>query len=547
MSDADRAYELAKAKIAEAKRTGATELSFFGEAFRALDRLPPEIGDLTGLQILNLSNTQITDLAPLAGLTGLQSLNLNSTMIADVTPLEKLKGLRFLWLTHTRIADVAPLAKLTAMQLLFLNETLITDIAPLISMTDILVINVADTQVTDLRPIAMMNKLGTQGVIGHMGGAMIVSEPLRFQNTPATTRDKRLAELAQIKNHEERSRETLAYLRSLPPWPEPYTPEATPDGSLPQPIGEQTSSPKQFAPLTLEAILTAQTPLGWRFSPDHGTMILYVEEQPLTAFQEQFAKMTADRLGSLLKLVGNANFGIRGDLRDEAERFDALLKDESRSLSLRSLELWGSLVALGSLLDANDDARRSGQDPIDLMTPQQRASLQTLLQVAGNLVRSFPDVQKLDESAGGFLRKEVTLEIVAQLIDTAISTRFVDLQSAALMQHVKEVADSPGKQADKAASATTRGASNMALTAAMIVSAPFAIAATGIVAGAAEQVGSEIAIEYQLGQRAISFIEAGRESLSALIENLPPDEAAQLRATLQDAQEKIAQQSEGEE
>ncbi|MFN7003668.1 MAG: leucine-rich repeat domain-containing protein, partial [Roseinatronobacter sp.] len=416
MSDADTAYELAKQKIADAISFKSDWLDFSGEAFRALEQLPPELGELVNLRHLSLDGTNVEDISVLSNSTNLESLSLNSC------------------------------------------------------------------QVGDLRPVANMRKL-----------AWYNSHGLRFRNTPATNWDTKLEELSKIEDDEDRVYQTLTYLRSLPPWPDPYTPAATPDGRPPQPIGGQTSSPKQFAPLTLETILTAQTPLGWRFSPDHGTMILYVEEQPLTAFQEQFAKMTADRLGGLLKLVGNANFGIRGDLRDEAERFDALLKDESRSLSLRSLELWGSLVALGSLLDANDDARRNGQDPLDLMAPQQRASLQTLLQVAGNLVRSFPDVQKLDDSAGGFLRKEVTLEIVAQLIDTAISTRFVDLQSAALMQHVKQVADSPGKQGDKAASATTRGASNMALTAAMIVRKPLAIAATGMAVGAAAQVGSEIA------------------------------------------------------
>jgi internalin A len=45
--------------------------------------------------------------------------------------------------------------------------------------------------------------------------------------------------------------ETLAYLRSLPPWPEPYTPAATPDGSPPQPIGAIPVAPEQDAALPL--------------------------------------------------------------------------------------------------------------------------------------------------------------------------------------------------------------------------------------------------------------------------------------------------------
>lgn len=486
MIEADGAYELAQREIAEAARAETSELVFFGSEFKALTQLPPEIGDLKRLQELSLMRTQISNLTPLTGLTGLQSL----------------------WLRDTQISDLAPLA----------------------GMTGLCDLELAKTGVADLRPLAGLQELGTIGFPG-----------LSFADTPATKRDTRLAELAQIEDTAERARKTLTYLHSLPPWPEPYTPEATPDRSPPQPIG---GNPQEaLPPLTLEAILTAQTPLGWQFSPDHGTMVLYVEDQPLNAFQEQFARMTAERLAAMLDQLGNADFGIRGALRDEAKRFDSILHDESRSLAVKSLELWGSLVALGSLLDANDEARRNGQDPLDLMAPQQRASLQTLLQVAGNLVRSFPDVQTLDESAGGFLRKEVTLECVSQLIETAISTHFVDFQSAALMQHMKDVAHSPGKQGDKAASASTRGAANMALTAAMIVGTPFAVVGAGIVNGAAEQVGSEIAVEYELGQRAIQFIETGQGHLEPFIDNLPPDEAAQLRSTLGDALEKIAGQN----
>jgi len=65
---------------------------------------------------------------------------------------------------------------------------------------------------------------------------------LTFKNTPATARDGRLAELSEIEDDYERTRKTLEYLRSLPPWPEPYTPEYTPDGSPPQPIGGEAEA-----------------------------------------------------------------------------------------------------------------------------------------------------------------------------------------------------------------------------------------------------------------------------------------------------------------
>lgn len=224
MSDADTAFAKAQEEIAEAARTGAKALDFSDKD--ALDRLPPEIADLTGLQTLSLNNTQITDLAPLAGLTGVKVLNLD----------------------NTRVTDLAPLAGLTGLQALYLNNTRITDLAPLASLRELLSLTFINIQAKDLRPIARLSKLGTTGMIGYRGGAMVFTRLLEFQNTQATKRDSRLAELAQIEDDRERTRETLAYLQSLPPWPQPYTPAATPDGSPPQPIGRAADPPKVKTP-----------------------------------------------------------------------------------------------------------------------------------------------------------------------------------------------------------------------------------------------------------------------------------------------------------
>lgn len=200
MSDADRAYELARREIAEAKRTGADRLNFSGEAFRALDRVPPEIGQLTGLQSLSLRKSRITDLAPLAGMTGLQSLDLGGTLITDLAPLAGMKRVRELWIDNTNV--------------------------------------------TDLRPATALNMLGTSLLSDkRQTVSMTVFNGLSFVNTLATERDAHLAELAKISHDQERTLRTLEYLRSLPPWPEPYTPAATPDGSPPQPIGGVPAAP----------------------------------------------------------------------------------------------------------------------------------------------------------------------------------------------------------------------------------------------------------------------------------------------------------------
>ncbi len=113
MSDTDEAaeaaYAAAERMIAEAKRSGAESLSFDNKLTHALTRLPPAVADLDKLREFDLNNTQIADLAPLAGLTGLTVLRLDNTQIADLAPLAGLTGLTGLWLDGVPAIDLRPL------------------------------------------------------------------------------------------------------------------------------------------------------------------------------------------------------------------------------------------------------------------------------------------------------------------------------------------------------------------------------------------------------------------------------------------------------
>ena len=57
-----------------------------------IDDLTP-LASMGQLQIVILNNNQITDLKPLSGLTRLKTLNLANNKITDLTPLQTLKGL----------------------------------------------------------------------------------------------------------------------------------------------------------------------------------------------------------------------------------------------------------------------------------------------------------------------------------------------------------------------------------------------------------------------------------------------------------------------
>jgi len=69
-------------------------------------------GMLTGLERLNLRNTGVTDLTPIAGLTGLERLYLCNTGVTDLAPIAGLIGLKYLYLCNTGVTDLAPIAGL---------------------------------------------------------------------------------------------------------------------------------------------------------------------------------------------------------------------------------------------------------------------------------------------------------------------------------------------------------------------------------------------------------------------------------------------------
>ena len=99
--------------ITEAKRESATNLSFDEKETHALTHLPPEIAALPLLNILDLDNTQISDLAPLAAMIRMKALFLDNTQINDLAPLAAMTGIEGLYLNNTQISDLRGLRGFT--------------------------------------------------------------------------------------------------------------------------------------------------------------------------------------------------------------------------------------------------------------------------------------------------------------------------------------------------------------------------------------------------------------------------------------------------
>ena len=241
--------------------------------------------------------------------------------------------------------------------------------------------------------LSLWTNLGTDGFPG-----------LNFSNTSATARDARLAELAEIKSHADRARKTLAYLRSLPPWPEPYTPGATPDGSPPKPIGGET--------LTAQAeALSDKTPLAEELVQDPETGSFSVRFKPiekpdlLSATLGQVADALEDVLHDPSNGLNQGSLEIR-KLRRTLDRYandpqrvemDFTTVHQSLTRQVANEELPPSETILGLMAHSKTPPRHSRDRPGSRRKPQDIARTKA----AGNAKGGFGYATRRETHARG--------------------------------------------------------------------------------------------------------------------------------------------------
>ena len=104
-----------------------------GLATRCRSPHPLPLAANKGLELLSLSDNQLSDLSSIADLTQVRDLRLDNNAIVDIAPLTRLTRLHSLSLADNRIADIAPLADMAQLDYinLYLSGNAIGDPAPL--------------------------------------------------------------------------------------------------------------------------------------------------------------------------------------------------------------------------------------------------------------------------------------------------------------------------------------------------------------------------------------------------------------------------------
>ena len=114
-----------------------------------------DIGPLRGFALveLNISNTEVADLAPLREMHTLEKLNLAGSKVTDLAALAELQ-LKTLSFQGCPISDLTPIHKMP-LEDISLRQTRVADLAPLIGMP-IKRIDLGQTPVVDFAPLAQL-------------------------------------------------------------------------------------------------------------------------------------------------------------------------------------------------------------------------------------------------------------------------------------------------------------------------------------------------------------------------------------------------------
>ena len=81
-----------------------------------------QVAELSSVEVLILSDTDVDDVRYITALDNLDFLELDGTAVRDVTPLGEMPQIRFLTLERTSVHDITPLARLDQLDMLLLSD-----------------------------------------------------------------------------------------------------------------------------------------------------------------------------------------------------------------------------------------------------------------------------------------------------------------------------------------------------------------------------------------------------------------------------------------
>lgn len=106
------------------------------------------------LKGLGLNGTKVVDLAGIENLKNLHGLSLGRTKVADLSAISELRNLEYLVIYSTNVADLNVLAALARLERLVLRRTKVTDLSSLSGIMGLKYLDASHTSVTDVSPLS---------------------------------------------------------------------------------------------------------------------------------------------------------------------------------------------------------------------------------------------------------------------------------------------------------------------------------------------------------------------------------------------------------
>ena len=163
-----------------------------------------DVAPLAGLKSLTrliLRSNNISDVAPLAGLTNLTGLTLTNNNISDVSPLAGLTNLTQLWLGGNNISDMLPLANLKSLTNLSLTVNNTLDVSLLASFKNLTVLGLSGDNISNVSPLANLKNLTNLSIQGNISDVAPLAKLKNLHSLDLTFNNiSDVAPLANLKN-----------------------------------------------------------------------------------------------------------------------------------------------------------------------------------------------------------------------------------------------------------------------------------------------------------------------------------------------------------
>ncbi|WP_076865106.1 leucine-rich repeat domain-containing protein [Bradyrhizobium mercantei] len=148
------------------------------------------VGHLDGIRHFDLSETDVSSIAPLHACKALWSLDLAGTAVTDLGRPGSLSQLQSINASKTQIANLQALEPASSLQTLNIAETNVSDLTPIRRAHECRSLNLRASQVVDISQIIDTGKNQADHRYSH--------EALDFRDTPASRASERCAELAAL-------------------------------------------------------------------------------------------------------------------------------------------------------------------------------------------------------------------------------------------------------------------------------------------------------------------------------------------------------------